>query len=66
MAAEAELDPAKRTELYREVQKIAMAEMPQFYLFHPTTIWAERSNVHGFAVFPTKAHRFWETWKTPK
>jgi len=40
--------------------------MPQFYLFHPTTIWAERSNVHGFAVFPTKAHRFWETWKTPE
>jgi peptide/nickel transport system substrate-binding protein len=61
-AAEGELDPAKRTEMYRELQRIAMNEMPQFYLFHPTTIWATRSNVQGFAVFPTKAHRFWETW----
>lgn len=62
--AQAELDPAARSELYREMQRIAMDESPQFYLFHPTTIWATRDNVHGFAVFPTKAHRFWETWKS--
>ena len=62
MAAEAELDPAARTEMYREVQRIAMEETPQFYLFHPTTIWATSDRVNGFAVFPTKAHRFWETW----
>jgi peptide/nickel transport system substrate-binding protein len=62
MEAEAELDPAVRTEMYRELQRIAMEESPQFYLFHPTTIWATRDNVRGFAVFPTKAHRFWETW----
>jgi peptide/nickel transport system substrate-binding protein len=62
VAAEGELDPAVRTELYRELQRIAMDEMPQFYLFHPTTIWATRNAVNGFAVFPTKAHRFWETW----
>jgi peptide/nickel transport system substrate-binding protein len=60
--AESTLDPAVRTELYRELQRIAMAEMPQFYLFHPTTIWATSDRVNGFAVFPTKAHRFWETW----
>ena len=63
MEAEAELDPAARAEMYREVQRIAMEEMPQLYLFHPTTVWATRDNVNGFAVFPTKAHRFWETWK---
>lgn len=62
MEAEAELDPARRTELYRELQQIAMEESPQFYLFHPTTIWATRDEVQGFAVFPTKAHRFWEAW----
>ncbi len=61
--AEAELDPAIRAEMYKELQRIAMSEMPQFYLFHPTTIWATQDNVQGFAVFPTKAHRFWETWK---
>ncbi len=63
-AAQRELDPAARGELYRELQRIAMEESPQFYLFHPTTIWAMRDNVHGFAIFPTKAHRFWETWKS--
>lgn len=61
--AEAELDPARRASLYNDVQRIAMEEVPQFYLFHPTTIWATRDNVRGFAVFPTKAHRFWEAWK---
>lgn len=62
MDAEAELDEAVRTEMYRELQRIAMIESPQFYLFHPTTIWAARDNVRNFAVFPTKAHRFWEAW----
>ena len=62
--AQAELDSAARGELYKNLQRIAMEESPQFYLFHPTTIWATRDNVHGFAVFPTKAHRFWETWKS--
>lgn len=65
MEAEAELDPATRTEMYRELQRLAMVESPQFYLFHPTTIWATRDNVEGFAVFPTKAHRFWEAWFRP-
>ncbi len=62
-AAEAELDAAKRAALYRDLQRIAMAESPQFYLFHPDTVWATRSNIGGFAVFPTKAHRFWDVWK---
>jgi peptide/nickel transport system substrate-binding protein len=65
-AAQAELDATKRGELYKQLQRIAMDEYPQFYLFHPTTIWATRDNVKGFAVFPTKAHRFWETWKVPE
>jgi peptide/nickel transport system substrate-binding protein len=64
MMAEGELDPAARTAMYRDLQRIAMEESPQFYLFHPTTIWATRDNVEGFAVFPTKAHRFWDVWKT--
>ncbi len=62
--AEAELDPAKRTELYAELQRIAMDEVPQLWLFHPSNRWATQDNVHGFAVFPTKLHRFWEVWKS--
>lgn len=63
IAAEGELDSAVRRELYRELQQIAMQEVPQLYLFHPTTIYGTRDDVHGFAVFPTKLHRFWEAWK---
>jgi peptide/nickel transport system substrate-binding protein len=63
-AAQAELDPAARGALYDELQMLAMQDYPQFYLFHPTTIWATSDKVHGFAVFPTKAHRFWDAWKS--
>ena len=63
VAAEGEQDPAKRKVLYDELQKIAMEEMPQLYLFHPTVVYAVRDEVKNFAVFPTKLHRFWETWK---
>jgi peptide/nickel transport system substrate-binding protein len=64
MDAEAELDPAKRAELYREVQRISMEDSPQLWLFHPDTVWATRDNIKGFSVFPTKLHRFWNAWKT--
>jgi peptide/nickel transport system substrate-binding protein len=63
IAAQKELDPAKRREEYRELQKIAMEEMPQLYLFHPEVIYGTRDTVHGFAVFPNQLHRLWETWK---
>ncbi len=62
--AEAELSQDRRNELYRELQEIAMEEVPQLYLFHPTIIYGTREGVENFAVFPTKLHRFWEVWKT--
>jgi peptide/nickel transport system substrate-binding protein len=62
--AEGAQDPALRAELYTELQKIAMEEVPQLYLFHPTIIYGTRESVKNFAVFPTKLHRFWEAWKT--
>jgi peptide/nickel transport system substrate-binding protein len=62
-AAEGEQDVAKRTAAYRELQRIAMSEAPQLYLFHPSVIFATRENVRGFAIFPTRLYRFWEVWK---
>ncbi|MBM1221281.1 ABC transporter substrate-binding protein [Ponticoccus sp. SC2-23] len=62
VAAEGAQDPALREELYTELQQIAMEEVPQLYLFHPTIIYGTRDNVENFAVFPTKLHRFWEVW----
>jgi peptide/nickel transport system substrate-binding protein len=40
--AEAELSQDKRDALYRELQEIAMEEVPQLYLFHPTIIYGAR------------------------
>jgi peptide/nickel transport system substrate-binding protein len=62
--AEAELDPAKRAELYDELQKIAMEESPFLWLFHPANRWATRDNVEGFSVFPTGIYRLWQVSKT--
>lgn len=62
-AAEAELDAEKRAQHYYDLQRIAMEESPQLWLFHPSNRWATRDTVAGFAVFPTKLHRFWEVWK---
>jgi peptide/nickel transport system substrate-binding protein len=57
--AEREFDPDRRAELYRELQQIAMDEVPQLWLFHPSNRWATRDNIEGFSVFPTGLHRFW-------
>ena len=62
--AEGEQDVARRTALYREFQRIAMAEAPQIYLFHPSVVYAMRDTVRGFEIFPTRLYRFWDTWKT--
>ena len=57
--AEGEFDTAKRAEMYRELQQIAMDDVPQLWLFHPSNRWATRDNIEGFSVFPTGLHRFW-------
>jgi ABC-type transport system substrate-binding protein len=62
--AEAELDPAVRAELYSELQRIAMDEVPQLWLFHPSNRWAVGEGVEGFSVFNTGIYRLWEVSKT--
>jgi peptide/nickel transport system substrate-binding protein len=57
--AEGEFDPAVRAELYYELQQIAMDEVPQLWLFHPSNRWATRDTIEDFSVFPTGLHRFW-------
>ena len=54
--AEAALDPEKRRALYYDLQKIAMDESPQLWLFHPTNRWATHKGVEGFSVFNTGLH----------
>jgi ABC-type transport system substrate-binding protein len=50
--------------MYRELQRIAMSEVPQLYLFHPSVVYAMRNTVRGFEIFPTRLYRFAEVWKT--
>ncbi len=63
-AAEGETDSAKRATMYREVQRIAMSEIPQIYLFHPSVVYATREEVKGFKVYPTRLIRLSEVWRT--
>lgn len=45
-----ELDPVKRSEIYKEAQKIILAESPWQPLYHPTEVMAFRSRVKGVAI----------------
>jgi peptide/nickel transport system substrate-binding protein len=63
MEAEAELDPEARRELYYELQRIAMDESPQLWLYHPFNLWATRDNVENFSRFNTGLYRFTDVWK---
>jgi peptide/nickel transport system substrate-binding protein len=64
LAAEKEMNKSKRTALYNKIQRIYMSTGPQVYLFHPSNLWATRSNVHGFQIYKTGLHPFMFTWKT--
>lgn len=64
LAAEKEINTAKRARLYDQIQRIYMAEGPQVYLFHPSNLWATRSNVRGFQIYRTGLHPFTNTWLT--
>jgi peptide/nickel transport system substrate-binding protein len=64
LAAEKEMNKAKRTALYDRIQRIYMLTGPQAYLFHPSNLWATRSSVHDFRIYKTGLHPFMFTWKT--
>jgi peptide/nickel transport system substrate-binding protein len=50
--AAVELDPAKRTELYRQLVEYVQNNGPFAMLFQPTRIYALRNNVQGFVYDP--------------
>ena len=58
-----EKDSVKRAKLYYDLQRIVMDETPQLVLFHPSSQWAERDNVHGFEISQTSMYRLWDVWK---
>ena len=64
LAAEKQINKAKRAALYNKIQQLYMAEGPQVYLFHPYNLWATSTTVHGFAVYETGLAPFMSTWKS--
>jgi len=63
-AAQAELDPRRRAELYREIQQIVREDAPYVPLYWPPAVTAVREGVHGFAILPTANYRLWEVWRS--
>ncbi|MGI5836875.1 MAG: ABC transporter substrate-binding protein [Chloroflexota bacterium] len=45
-----EQDPAKRSEIYKEAQKIILADAPWQPLYHPTEVMVFRNRVKGVAI----------------
>ncbi|HEU5088464.1 MAG TPA: ABC transporter substrate-binding protein, partial [Roseiflexaceae bacterium] len=52
-AAAVEQDPAKRTEMYKELVDYIQHNGPYALLYEPNTIFGVRSNVEGFVYDPT-------------
>ena len=51
-------DPAERTKLYKEAQKIIAEEQPQLNIAHSTVFEPIRKSVTGYLVSPLGAHEF--------
>ncbi len=51
-AAVSETNPAKRVQLYQQLQNLAYEDAMQIYTVHPTGMWAMRESVKGFEDNP--------------
>lgn len=61
-----EMDPAKRAQIYSELQKIVNNDAPWVYLTHATMLAAYGPDVEGFAVHPTGVIFFQDATKGEK
>lgn len=62
MEAVTTFDPAKRTELYKQVQVLVHEDVPWITLAHATQILVFRKNVKGFVLYPTGDYHFDATY----
>lgn len=61
--AQIEADPAKRQDLYNQIQQIHLDDAPFIFLFYPTGSTATHKAVQNFHILPTGNYRLWETWR---
>ena len=62
-AAQVELDPAKRLELYSQIQAQHSDDAPMIFLYYPTGRTVLQNYVQNFRILPTGNYRLWETWR---
>jgi peptide/nickel transport system substrate-binding protein len=63
-AAQLETDPAKREEMYHQIQQMSLDDAQVLFLYFPTSRIGLRDWVHDFKVQPTGNYRMWEVWTT--
>jgi len=56
----AETDPQKQAQLYQQIQKKMVEDLPAVYLFHEKRVDVVRKNIKGYT-----AGLFWEVWTPP-
>jgi peptide/nickel transport system substrate-binding protein len=55
-------DPAKRQQLYSQIQKIAAEDAFMAFLYYSPFRYAYRSNVNGFVVYPLGNYHLEDVW----
>ena len=51
-SAGSELDPERRTELYRQAEEILVGDYGAAFVFHPLTMQLRKSNLKGYTRYP--------------
>jgi peptide/nickel transport system substrate-binding protein len=62
-AAQVETDPARRQEMYDEIQQLHLDDAPMIFLFYPSGRTATQGYVKNFRILPTGNYRLYETWR---
>ena len=57
-----EFDPAKREQLYSQIQQLAVSDLPQLYLFYSPFPYAYSTAVQGFFVTPLGNMHLEDVW----
>jgi peptide/nickel transport system substrate-binding protein len=61
--ARTELDPEKRLQMYKDIQKQTTDDAPFLFLYYPTGNTVTQKYVQNFRILPTGNYRLWETWR---
>jgi peptide/nickel transport system substrate-binding protein len=63
LAAQQELDPDKRQEMYNQIQAIHLDDAPFIFLFYPGGSAVSNAHIKGFKILPTGNYRLWDVWR---